>query len=85
VLGAVLLETGDPVQAELVYREALLDHPHNGWSLFGLAQALRAQGRSAEAEAVATQLAERWARADVWLRGSRFAPVATAPTAASHH
>ena len=29
--------------AEQVYRADLADHPHNGWSLFGLQQAL--QGR----------------------------------------
>lgn len=85
VLGAVLLETGDPVQAELVYRDALLDHPHNGWSLLGLQQALRAQNRLTEADRVAAQFAERWPRADVWLRGSRFAPVALGLPAESHH
>ncbi|HEU4882787.1 MAG TPA: hypothetical protein VFT45_11090, partial [Longimicrobium sp.] len=35
-LGAALLEAGRAVDAERVYRAALADHPHNGWSLFGL-------------------------------------------------
>ena len=48
-LGAVFLAAGNPAQAERVYREDLKRYPENGWSLFGLAQALSAQGKSAEA------------------------------------
>lgn len=32
--------------AERVYRDELEDHPHNGWSLLGLQQALKARGGS---------------------------------------
>jgi TolA-binding protein len=71
-LGAALLEARRPGDAERVYREALTDHPHNGWALFGLAQALDGQARSADAAAVREQFARAWARADVWLRASRF-------------
>ena len=39
-LGAALLEAKRPADAERVYREDLKKHPHNGWSLFGLKQAL---------------------------------------------
>ena len=49
-LGAALLEAGRAEEAEAVYREALVQHPHNGWSIYGLEQALRAQGRGAEAD-----------------------------------
>jgi len=71
-LGAALLEAQRPADAERVYREALADHPHNGWSEFGLAQALAARGRAAEAAEVRRQFGLDWARADVWLRASRF-------------
>jgi tetratricopeptide (TPR) repeat protein len=71
-LGAALLDAGRPVDAEAVYRAALADHPHNGWSLFGLAQALDAQGRRDEAAAARAAFDRSWARADVWLRASRF-------------
>ena len=71
-LGALLLELDRPVESEHVYRSALEDHPYNGWSLFGLEQALRAQGKDAEAEHVRDEFNEVWARADVWIRSSRF-------------
>ena len=44
LLGAVLLEAGRAKEAETVYWEDLKRNPENGWSLFGLAQALTAQG-----------------------------------------
>jgi tetratricopeptide (TPR) repeat protein len=69
-LGAALLEANRPADAERVYRENLKKHPHNGWSLFGLQQALKAQ-RKPTAD-VDKDLAASWARADTWLRGSRF-------------
>jgi tetratricopeptide (TPR) repeat protein len=71
-LGAVLLEAGRPVEAEAVYREDQARNPNNGWSLFGLAQALEAQGPSAEAVQVRERQRHAWARADVTLTGSRF-------------
>ncbi len=45
-LGAALLETGRPAEAEPVYRADLKKHPHNGWSLLGLSQALAAQKKA---------------------------------------
>lgn len=69
-LGAALLEAGRGVDAELVYRTELADHPHNGWSLYGVVQALALQGRSDAA--VERDLVASWARADVELSGSRF-------------
>ena len=41
-----------------VYREDLKAHPHNGWALLGLAQALGTKQAWAEYE-------QAWARADV--------------------
>jgi tetratricopeptide (TPR) repeat protein len=72
VLGAVLLEAGRPAEAEQVYREDLLWHPQNGWSLFGLVQSLKAQKKSAEKEAVQASFDDAWGEADVQLPGSRF-------------
>jgi tetratricopeptide (TPR) repeat protein len=71
-LGAVLLQAGHPAEAEAVYREDLKRFPENGWALFGLLQALRAQGKAAEALAVDTQFREAWKDADVTLTASRF-------------
>jgi len=69
-LGAALLETGRPADAEPVYRADLKKHPQNGWSLLGLSQALAAQGKPARE---ATEEFERsWARSDTWIRSSRF-------------
>ncbi|MEO8076771.1 MAG: hypothetical protein ABI818_10605 [Acidobacteriota bacterium] len=69
-LGAALLETGRPADAEAVYRADLQKHPHNGWSLLGVAQALSAQKKPARE---ANEEFERsWARSDTWIRGSRF-------------
>ena len=44
----------------------------NGWALFGLHQALLAQGRKDEAALVEQRLKKAWARADVTLSASRF-------------
>jgi tetratricopeptide (TPR) repeat protein len=71
-LGAALLEVGRPEEAEAVYEAALVQHPHNGWSLYGLEQALRAQGKTDEASAVRERFRTDWARADVLIRSSRF-------------
>lgn len=71
-LGAVLLQAGRPAQAEEVYREDLRRNPNNGWSLFGLAQALRAQDKPAEASIIELRFQRAWSRADVALKASRF-------------
>lgn len=71
-LGAALLKAGRPADAEAVYREDLKRFPENGWSLFGLAAALRAQGKSAEAAAVDQRFSTAWSAADIKLPASRF-------------
>jgi len=71
-LGAVLLQAGRPSDAEQVYREDLRRNPGNGWSLFGLAQSLRAQGKTAEVAQVDESFRKAWAQADVKLTASRF-------------
>lgn len=69
-LGAALLEAGRHADAERVYREDLKDHPHNGWSLLGLQQALAAQGTPSPD--IDRDLAASWSRSDTWIRASRF-------------
>ena len=71
-LGAVLLTAGRPADAETVYRDDLQRNPENGWSLYGLWQALRARQAEAEAAAVEERFRKAWARADVALTASRF-------------
>jgi tetratricopeptide (TPR) repeat protein len=71
-LGTLLLEAARPAEAERVFREALVRRPHNGWSLLGVAQALRAQGRTAEADAAQQSFERAWARSDTWLPAPRF-------------
>ncbi len=72
VLGAVLIRAGRAADAERVYREDLERFPENGWSLFGLAASLRAQGRSSEADAAAERFRRAWEKADVKLTASAF-------------
>jgi tetratricopeptide (TPR) repeat protein len=72
ILADVLLQAGRPREAETVYWADLARNPENGWSLFGLAQALRAQKKDEEAAAVEKRFEKAWAKADVKLAASRF-------------
>jgi len=71
-LGAAFMEAGRFADAERVYRESLVDHPNNGWSFFGLEQALRAQGKTAEADAAKADFLRAWERADIAITSTRF-------------
>jgi tetratricopeptide (TPR) repeat protein len=64
-MGTVLLKAGQAAEAEQSFREDLKRFPDNGWSLRGLEQALRAEGRVAEADDVAARLRRVWSTADV--------------------
>ena len=57
-------------EAEKAYRAELKDHPHNGWSLLGLQQALEGMGK--QSSEVAADLAASWSRSDTWIQSSRF-------------
>jgi tetratricopeptide (TPR) repeat protein len=65
VLGEILLAAGRNEEAEDAFREDLRWVRENGWSLAGLEQTLRAQGRTEEAESVAVRLKDAWKYADV--------------------
>ena len=69
-LGAALLDVDRFADAEQVYRDELADHPNNGWSYFGLLQALEAQGKKDPELEAAFQAS--WERSDTWIRGSRY-------------
>src|SRR5688572_6671179 len=64
-LGSVLLEAKKPAEAEQAFRDELARNPENGWSLNGLAKALKAQGKGAEAKEVEARFAKAWANADI--------------------
>ena len=72
LLGAELLAAGRAAEAERVYREDLKRNPANGWALYGLGAALRAQGRKAAAAATGNEFARAWEHADVRLVSSAF-------------
>ena len=71
-LGAVLVQAGRAAAGEQVYREDLVRNPGNGWALYGLTQALRAQNKTDAAQQSEVRFRKAWVRADVTLRASRF-------------
>ncbi len=74
-LGATLMQVGRTAEAEKVYREDLRRLPENGWSLFGLAQSLEAQGKQAEAKQIQARFKKAWKHADVKLASSCFCQI----------
>ena len=71
-LGHALLMDGKSQAAEAVYRQDLKDYPRNGWSMFGLVQALEAQQKTDEAAQVRGQFEEVWQMSDITLSASRI-------------
>lgn len=72
MLGARLLQSNLPAEAEKVYRDDLMMYPDNGWSLYGLHAALNAQSKQDEAKEVLKSFEEAWKYADVELTASSF-------------
>ena len=68
-LGANLMRAGRFAEAEEVYREDLRRLPENGWSLYGLAESLKAQ-KKPEAAAVKARFTKAWAKADMKINSS---------------
>lgn len=71
-LGAMLLGADRASEAERVYLDDLKQWPENGWSLAGLEQALRAQSRDGDADAVQARFKQAWRHADVEIATSRL-------------
>lgn len=67
-LAAALLELGRAAEAEREFRADLAEFPRNGWSLFGLSAALRAQQKSEAATLVEREFAAAWDKSDVKLQ-----------------
>jgi predicted Zn-dependent protease len=72
LLGAMLLDAGRANEAEVVYAADLRRNPENAYSLFGLQEALEAQGKEIAALQVAGRFERAWADADHRLTSSRF-------------
>jgi tetratricopeptide (TPR) repeat protein len=67
-LGAVLLLNGNAAEAEKIFREDLDRNPRNPRSLFGLAEALRAQNRAYDAQFVDKQFQSNWKNPEIKLK-----------------
>jgi hypothetical protein len=66
-LGAALLTAGPAAVAAAVFRADLEKNPRGGRSLFGLVQALQAQGKTDEAALVRQELDAAWRTAEIEL------------------
>ena len=71
-LGATLLQAGEAEKAEAVYRRDLRWNQNNGWSLYGLYQALLAQNKTAAANIALQQWRTAWSMADVTITASHL-------------
>jgi len=69
-LGAALLADGRAAEAQVVFEKDLEQYPMNGWSLYGLTEALRVQGDTAAAESAQRRFDIVWQFADVTLSTS---------------
>ena len=78
-LGAILLESGRPAEAETVYWEDLRRNRNNGWAFYGLLQALRLQNKDDQAALIEARFKKAWERADVELNASRFGCISAPP------
>jgi tetratricopeptide (TPR) repeat protein len=72
--GAALMAAKKYPEAEAVYRADLARNPNNGWGLWGLAQALKAENRTKDAAAAEAQWKKAWANADVQLTATAVLP-----------
>ena len=69
-LGALYLEMGASDNALAEYRQDLSEHPNNVWSLWGVQQALKAQGQSdPEVDATLDELGDY---IDIWFPTTKF-------------
>ncbi|WP_294122753.1 tetratricopeptide repeat protein [Sphingomonas sp.] len=71
-LGAALYRAGKYDEARQAFTAALAKFPNNGWALYGLAMAERAQGRPAQAAAARAALNRAWMGDPRWLKMERI-------------
>jgi tetratricopeptide (TPR) repeat protein len=60
-LGAALLQAGKAQEAEQVFQKSLRILPKNGWALYGLMEAQKAQGKKKAAKATEKRFRKAWA------------------------
>jgi tetratricopeptide (TPR) repeat protein len=75
-LGALLLERGELIESETVYRADLKRHPNNVWALHGLIESLERQGKSQAAAEFKSQFDALAKQADVKIDRSCYCRVA---------
>jgi tetratricopeptide (TPR) repeat protein len=66
--GACFLRAGKSAEAAEVFREGVRRSPRNGRMLWGLAESLKAQGKTPEAESVSHEFEAAWKGADTPVR-----------------
>ncbi len=71
-LGAAQFLAGRYEEASRTFREALVQAPHNGWALYGLARSEEARGNRLEAAAARKAFARAWLGKRGWLRMERL-------------
>ena len=71
-LGPALLRNGEFAEAEKTYREEIAKHPRSGRALFGLAEALRKEGKLSAATQVRRQFERAWVNADTKLTAAQL-------------
>jgi tetratricopeptide (TPR) repeat protein len=69
-LGSVLMKAHKYSAAEKVYKKDLDDLRQNGWSLIGLYQSLKAQGKTAEADKIKNEFDKAWQDSDIEIHAS---------------
>jgi tetratricopeptide (TPR) repeat protein len=69
-LGSILLDAGRAKEAEIVFWQDLKKNRENGYSLKGVIDAMKAQGK--DASAVEKRFDKAWSAADVQLSSARF-------------
>lgn len=59
-LGAALIQDGRAKEAEATFEQTLANVPKNGWALYGLMEAQKAQGKQDAAQATEKRLQQAW-------------------------
>jgi hypothetical protein len=75
-LGALLLERGELIESEAVYRADLERHPNNVWALHGLVESLERQGKVQAASEYKSKFEALAKQADVKIDRSCYCRVA---------
>ena len=69
-LGAALMNANKFEEAEKIYKEDLSNLRQNGWSLMGLHNSLKAQGKEEEAAKIKMEFKKAWSEADIEINSS---------------